>query len=191
LRLGLIERDAVIAVVDARNHVAGGDMLVVSDRNGGDVPGDLGGERGLPGRDESVVSGLEALRIVEINVAAAQDGREKHRSDGKDHRAALEEARPGFFAGRLRLFFLGLRRPFDPFAGVLMSHGSPRLDLSVQGLGVRPAGHGRDKRRAFNLLQRVRATFQNVIFEHDCRSSISAGPVALKRNVTVSFLSDE
>ena len=38
LRLRLIERDAVIAVVDAGDHVAGGDMLVVSDRNGGDVP---------------------------------------------------------------------------------------------------------------------------------------------------------
>jgi hypothetical protein len=47
LHLGLIERGAVIAVVDAGDHVAGGDTLVVSDRNGGDVSGDLRGERGL------------------------------------------------------------------------------------------------------------------------------------------------
>jgi len=55
LRLGLIERDAVIAVVNARNHVAGGDMLVIGDGNGRDVAGDLGGERGLAGRDEGIV----------------------------------------------------------------------------------------------------------------------------------------
>ena len=36
LRLRLFERDAIVAVVDAGDHVARGDMLVIGDRHGGD-----------------------------------------------------------------------------------------------------------------------------------------------------------
>jgi hypothetical protein len=42
LRLGLLERDAVVAVVDAGDDVAGRDMLVVGDRDGSDVADGLG-----------------------------------------------------------------------------------------------------------------------------------------------------
>ena len=45
----------IVAVVDAGDHVAGGDVLVVGDRNGGDVAGDLGRDRELPRGDEGVV----------------------------------------------------------------------------------------------------------------------------------------
>jgi hypothetical protein len=41
LRLGLIEHNAVIAIVDARNHVTGDDVLVIRHRHGGDVARDL------------------------------------------------------------------------------------------------------------------------------------------------------
>jgi hypothetical protein len=37
LRLRLLQRDAVVAIVDAGDHVAGGDMLIVGDRDGCDV----------------------------------------------------------------------------------------------------------------------------------------------------------
>jgi hypothetical protein len=37
LRLGLIECDAVIAVVDAGDHVAGGDVIVIGDGDSGDI----------------------------------------------------------------------------------------------------------------------------------------------------------
>ncbi len=43
LRLRLLERDAIVAVVDAGDHVAGGDMLVVGDRDGGDDSRTLSG----------------------------------------------------------------------------------------------------------------------------------------------------
>ena len=37
LRLGLLERGAIIAIVDAGDHLAGDDMLIVGDRNRGDI----------------------------------------------------------------------------------------------------------------------------------------------------------
>ena len=86
LRLGLIERDAVVAVVDAGDHVAGGDVLVIGDGDGGDVAGHLGSERGLARRDEGVVGRLEMLGVVQIDVAAAQGRGEKHRTDGEKRR---------------------------------------------------------------------------------------------------------
>ena len=39
LGLRLLQRDAVVAIVDPGNHVAGGDMLVIGHRDGRDVAG--------------------------------------------------------------------------------------------------------------------------------------------------------
>ncbi len=72
LGLRLFERDAIVAVVDPGDHVAGGDMLVVGDRDGGDVAGHLRGERELPRRDEGIVGGLKMAGMVNIQIAAAQ-----------------------------------------------------------------------------------------------------------------------
>jgi hypothetical protein len=44
LRVSLGKRVAVITVIDARNDVAGGDVLVVGDRDRGEVTGHLGGD---------------------------------------------------------------------------------------------------------------------------------------------------
>ena len=68
----LLKRDAVIAIVDAGDRVAGGDVLVVGDRDGGDIAGYLWGEGNLPRRDEGIVGRLEMLGVVQIDIAAAQ-----------------------------------------------------------------------------------------------------------------------
>ena len=59
LRLGLRERDAIVTIIDAGDHVAGFDMLVVGDGDGGDVARHFRRDRELPRRDEGVVGGLE------------------------------------------------------------------------------------------------------------------------------------
>jgi hypothetical protein len=103
LSLGLIERDAVIAVVDAGDHVAGGDVFVIGDGDRGDVAGHLGSERGLPCRDEGVVGGLKVFAGVQVEIAAAEARGEKHGADGGDNGAARQEAKPVPFASGLRL----------------------------------------------------------------------------------------
>ena len=55
LRLGRGERDAVVAIVDAGDHVARRDVLVVGDRNFGDEARRLGGDGELTRGDEGVV----------------------------------------------------------------------------------------------------------------------------------------
>jgi hypothetical protein len=55
LRLRLLERNPIIAVVDAGDHVASGDVLVVGDRDGGEIAGNLRGECSLACRDEGIV----------------------------------------------------------------------------------------------------------------------------------------
>jgi len=61
LRLRLLERDAIIPVIYPRDDIAGTDMLVVGNRDRGDVAGYFRSERGLPCRDESVIGGLKML----------------------------------------------------------------------------------------------------------------------------------
>jgi hypothetical protein len=73
LRLGLIERDAVITIVDAGDHIAGGHVLIVVDGDGGDVAGDLRGERGLSRRNEGVIGRLEMPDVVNIHIARADN----------------------------------------------------------------------------------------------------------------------
>ena len=77
LRLRLSECGAVVAVVDPCDHLTGLDMLVVGDRNCGDVTRDFRRDRELARRDESVVGGFEMARVVPVEVAASQDRREQ------------------------------------------------------------------------------------------------------------------
>ena len=69
LRLGLGKCEAVIAIVDAGDHGAGGDMRVVGDRNGGGVARHLGRNGELARRDESVVGRLEVPGIVPVEIS--------------------------------------------------------------------------------------------------------------------------
>ena len=84
LRLRLLERDAIIAVIDTGNHFARSDMLVVGDGNGGDVTGNLWRERRLPRGDEGIVGRLIVPRLIHIDVAATQHGDQQERADCRD-----------------------------------------------------------------------------------------------------------
>jgi hypothetical protein len=99
LRLRLLERRAIVTVVDAGDHVAGFDMLVVGDGDGGDVARDFRRNRKLPRGDEGIVGGLKVPGVVQVEMAAAQGRCEEHRTDGGDNRAATQEAGPAPFAG--------------------------------------------------------------------------------------------
>ena len=77
LRLRLFERDAIIAIVDTGNDVAGGDMLVIGHRHRGDVARHLRLKRKLPRRDEGIVRQFEMPGVVPIEVTA----RRRERAD--------------------------------------------------------------------------------------------------------------
>src|SRR5262249_9364670 len=119
-------------------------MLVVGDRDRRDVSGDFRSERGLPRCDEGIVGGLEALRVVQVEIAVAHDSGEKHRTDGDDDGAATQQAFSALGAARLRPLFFGLSRQFG-LLGVraVRWQMSPRLDLLFR-------GGGRNEMRAFN-----------------------------------------
>ena len=74
--------DAVVAVVDAGDDVAGGDVLVVGDWDGGEIAGHLRGKCSLPRRDEGIIGRLEMLGVIEIDIAAPQGSGQQHRTDG-------------------------------------------------------------------------------------------------------------
>ena len=69
LSLGLRKRGQVIALVDLGDHVALVDMLVVGDRNGGDIARDFGRDRELARRDEGVIGRFEMRSMVPVDVA--------------------------------------------------------------------------------------------------------------------------
>jgi hypothetical protein len=107
LRLRLIECRAIVTVIDAGDHIAGLDMLVVGDGDGGQVAGHFRGERGLPRGDEGIVGGLKTSGVVQVEIAAAQGKGEEHRTDGGHNGAAAQEVGPVPFAGqRLSCFRL-------------------------------------------------------------------------------------
>ena len=90
LCLRLLKRGAVIAVIDAGDHVASGHVLVVGDRDSVDIAGHLWGRRSLPRRDEGIVGRLEMPGVVQVDITAAQGSGEQHRTDGGDNRAAQQ-----------------------------------------------------------------------------------------------------
>jgi hypothetical protein len=62
-------RDAVIAIVDARDHAASGDVLVIGHGHGGDIAWHLRRDGELPRRDKGVVGCLEMLGVIPVEVA--------------------------------------------------------------------------------------------------------------------------
>jgi hypothetical protein len=102
LRLRLLERRAIVTVIDAGNHIAGLDILVVGDGDGGDVARDFRRNRKLPRGDEGIIGGLEMSCVVHIEVAAGDRGGQEHSADGGDNGAATQEAGPALLAGCLR-----------------------------------------------------------------------------------------
>ena len=72
LRLRLIDRDLVVAVVDPRQQIARIDMLIVGDRHIGDIAANLRRDRKTPGCDEGVVCRLIVTDVEPVSRAADQ-----------------------------------------------------------------------------------------------------------------------
>jgi hypothetical protein len=72
LRFGLGECRAVSAVIDAGDHLACGDVLIVGDRDGRDVARHLRCDRELTRRDIGIVGRLEMAGVVPVDVSGWQ-----------------------------------------------------------------------------------------------------------------------
>ena len=88
LGLGGVDREAVVAVVDARQQIAGVDLLVLGDRNFDDVAGDLGGDDGRIGADIGVVGRDEEAPLDEPVVAPVDAVAERGQGDERQDEAA-------------------------------------------------------------------------------------------------------
>ena len=94
-----IDRDAVIAVVDPEDHVAGPHQRVVAGEDGRDVAGHPRAERGVVGAHIGVVGADEKTSDQKIMHAVGRGGEREQRADAdQDHLFALA----GFRRGRLR-----------------------------------------------------------------------------------------
>jgi hypothetical protein len=148
LGLGLIERDSVTAVVDAGDDGAGVDVLVVSDRNRGDVAGDFRCDGKLPRCNEGIVRRFKVLRVVPVQVACPDRRNEEEQPD--DRREGVPSQQSG--ARRLiramavlicRLIVVQRRRIDDGLlTGGLLSPdrsvGADDLIVRVRGLSINP-----------------------------------------------------
>ena len=110
LRLRLVERGAVVTVVDAGDHGAGGHVLVVGDGDGGEVAGDFRGDGELPGGDEGVVGRLEVGGVVPVEIAGGGDEEDQHQAAHEEGRAAPAVTLFGLLRFVARLQDQGLRR---------------------------------------------------------------------------------
>ena len=118
LRLGLFERDAIRAIVDADDHLAGGDMLVVGDRNRGDIARDLRRNGKLPRGDEGVVGRFEMGGVVHVEVSRAPDHGQEQQAGDRGDRAPAEKALANSLGGAVHPPPPALgRRPAIPTVG--------------------------------------------------------------------------
>ena len=92
--LGLLERDLVIPVVDAGQDLAGPHGFVVAHQHGGDVAGDLRGDRGVVGLDVGVVG-----RDLEASDGPVPPAEVRGASDGDEARADEQQPANGALAG--------------------------------------------------------------------------------------------
>ena len=93
--MSLLECDAVVAIVDARDHVARGNMLIVGDRHGGDVAGHLGGDGKLARCNEGIVGRLKMPGVVPVEVGGRCSHKEEKERDAEGK--AVPQHKP--FAG--------------------------------------------------------------------------------------------
>ena len=101
LRLGLVEGNAVVARVDARDHVAGGDVLVVRDRHRRDGARHLRRHRELTRCDEGIIGRLEGLSIIPVDVPSGRCQCEEDHADRDSDRMASQETLVIFVPDRI------------------------------------------------------------------------------------------
>ena len=87
LGLGGVDGEAVVAVVDAGQQIAGANLLVFGDRDFDDVAGDLGGDDRRVGADISVVGRDEEAPLDEPIVAPVHAVAERGQSDERQDEA--------------------------------------------------------------------------------------------------------
>jgi hypothetical protein len=107
LRLRLIDRVAIVAVVDKREQIARLDVLVVRDRNLSDIAADLRRDRKAARGDERIVSGLVVPHGKPIGDAADHRDQQQTRPDSLQDRmiAKLVAERSGWLPARVLLPF--------------------------------------------------------------------------------------
>ncbi len=133
LGVGLLERGAVIPLVDLGDHGALLDMLVVGDRNGGDVARDLGRDRELARGDEGVVGRLEMAWYDPSRCIRRPPRTEAPR----DRAASGSDVGGGTPCAGLWLGFSSLRRPAQP-----PSRRARRARRARSGAHLRALGSG-------------------------------------------------
>jgi hypothetical protein len=146
LRIRLIERRFVVAVVQRGDHLAGDDVLVVCDGNRFHVASHLRSQRRLARGDEGVVGRLEMRAVVVPDITRARRNHDK-REDRDGQKRAAPPDRRRLIGGRVLLGFVG------PFAflvglrlrlGLLARRGGGLVGRAVQGVvgGEFKVGHG-------------------------------------------------
>ena len=140
LRIGLLERYAVIAVVDAGDHVAVGNVLVVGDRELRDVTRHFRGDGDLPGGDEGVVGRLKMPGVVQIDIARAHHGGGKDRAGERTQSGGAQKALARLFAPLRLGWLLFLPRRLGPLSldpRARLARRRPGLRLLFETFGVR------------------------------------------------------
>jgi hypothetical protein len=95
LRLRLVKGDPVIAIIDARDHLACCNVLVICHRHGGDVARHLWRDGKLSSRDEGIVGRLEMPAVIPIEVACRQGDDEQKQPEHEGERVSPQEAGAG------------------------------------------------------------------------------------------------
>jgi hypothetical protein len=114
----LVERHAIIAIVNPRDDVVGADVLVVRHRHRRDVAGHLRRHRERARRDKGVIRRLEAPGVIPVDVSDGRGRREEDRADDDGDRVPAQQARvispliSGGLMVRLHLFRLRDRARF-------------------------------------------------------------------------------
>lgn len=115
LRLRLIERDPIVALVDLRDHIAGVDVLVVGYGHRRDVSRHLRRNSELPRRNEGVVGRLEMLGVIPVEIAARRRRNEEKEPEQESDRVPSQETparRISTFAILSRMVILSLSGRF-------------------------------------------------------------------------------
>ena len=94
LRLRLIDRDLVVAVVDPRQQIARIDMLIIGDRHIGDIAANLRRDRKTPGRDEGVVCRLIVTDVEPVSQAADQGDQQRTHSGRRNDPMLMQPTAP-------------------------------------------------------------------------------------------------
>jgi hypothetical protein len=111
LRLGLIDRDLVVAIVNPGEQVTCVDVLVIGHGYFGHVAAHLRRDRETAGRDESVVGRFIVTDVEPVGDATDQDDQENTCAGSRQHPMLAQAVAQGRLFGSRRRAVLRLMRP--------------------------------------------------------------------------------